>query len=266
MAVDSLRSDSGAFEGGDVPTTTKGTVLSARGLRTRRRLLDAAEKIFAELGYPTASIVKITEEAGCGLGTFYLYFEGKQEIFNEVVVDLNRRVRHAMTEAARAKAPEGRIASERAGFRAFFRFTAEHPALYRIIRQAESASPEALRLHYSRIVDGYVAGLEQGQQAGEVHRMDPEVVAWALMGIGEIIGMRWVLWPDREAWDGGAPDSAAGRREDDANRAAPAGAGDDPDRAELGVPDHVFDTMMEFIERALAPDRSTGQTPERTDP
>ncbi|GAA4285413.1 hypothetical protein GCM10022261_29440 [Brevibacterium daeguense] len=267
MAIEPLHSDSTAFGGGEAPTTTKGTVLSARGLRTRRRLLDAAEKVFAELGYPTASIVKITEEAGCGLGTFYLYFEGKQEIFNEVVVDLNRRVRHAMTEAARAKAAEGRIASERAGFKAFFRFTAEHPALYRIIRQAESASPEALRLHYSRIVDGYVAGLEQGQQAGEVHRMDPEVIAWALMGIGEIIGMRWVLWPDEQAWDGHLASSAdvpSGRDSDRAAAGIPAGG--DPTRAPVGVPDHVFDTMMEFIERALAPDPRTGQASERTEP
>ena len=233
MAIEPLHPDTDLDAGqADVPRTTKGTVLTSRGLRTRRRLLDAAEKVFADQGYPAASIVKITEEAGCGLGTFYLYFEGKQEIFNEVVVDLNRRVRRAMNDAARAET--GRIASERAGFRAFFRFTAEHPALYRIIRQAEFASPDALRLHYARIVDGYAEGIEAGQEAGEVHRMDPEVVAWALMGIGEIIGMRWVLWPQEEdATGSGAPGPA-------------------------DIPDHVFDTMMEFIERALAPSDRRG--------
>lgn len=234
MAIEPLHPDTDAGGGDPTPKTTKGTTLTARGLRTRRKLLDAAEEVFADLGYPDASIVKITELAGCGLGTFYLYFEGKKEIFNEVVVDLNRRVRRAMTDAAQAAAPTGRIAAERAGFRAFFRFTAEHPALYRIVRQAEFASPEALRLHYSRIVDGYVQGIEEGQRAGEVQPMDPEVVAWALMGIGEIIGMRWVLWP-HESGDGPqAGKSASGS-------AAPE------------VPDHVFDTMMEFIERALAP-------------
>ena len=239
MAIEPLHPDTDTDAAyADAPTTTRGTVLTARGLRTRRRLLDAAEKVFAELGYPAASIVKITEQAGCGLGTFYLYFEGKQEIFNEVVVDLNRRVRRAMNDASRAET--GRIASERAGFRAFFRFTAEHPALYRIIRQAEFASPDALRLHYAKIVDGYAQGIEQGQETGEVHRMDPEVVAWALMGIGEIIGMRWVLWPQEEDSTGQAGQA----------RQAGQAAGD--------IPDHVFDTMMEFIERALAPVDGTG--------
>ena len=91
------------------------------------------------MGYHEASIVKITEAAGVGLGTFYLYFDGKQAIFDEVVEDLNRRVRHAMTDAARSAGT--RLEAERAGFRAFFRFTAQHPALYRIIRQAEFVSP-----------------------------------------------------------------------------------------------------------------------------
>ena len=74
--------------------------LTARGARTRQKLLESAERIFAELGYHDASIVKITEAAGVGQGTFYLYFSGKKEVFEEVVLDLNSRVRHAMTEAA----------------------------------------------------------------------------------------------------------------------------------------------------------------------
>ena len=56
---------------------------TARGTRTRAKLLQAAETVFASVGYHEASIVKITEEAGVGLGTFYLYFEGKQAIFDE---------------------------------------------------------------------------------------------------------------------------------------------------------------------------------------
>jgi hypothetical protein len=29
---------------------------------------------------------------------------------------------------------------------------------------------------------------------GEVEPMDPEVLAWALMGLGELLGMRWIVW------------------------------------------------------------------------
>jgi AcrR family transcriptional regulator len=173
-------------------TQLSGKQLTARGERTRRKLLESAERIFAELGYHEASIVKITEAAGVGQGTFYLYFSSKKEVFDEVVLDLNTRVRHAMTEAA----DRGTTRAEREllGFGAFFRFTAAHPALYRIIRQAEFVSPETLVLHYERLTEGYVSGLRQAMDSGEVAEGDPEVLAWSLMGIGELVGMRWILW------------------------------------------------------------------------
>ncbi len=171
-----------------------GRTLSPRGVETRTKLLEAAEHVFAELGYHDASIVKITEAAGVGQGTFYLYFASKKEIFDELVRDLNLRVRHAMAEgAAKGKT---RVEAEVLGFQAFFRFTAEHTALYRIIRQAEFVSPESLRYHYDKIAEGYVAALAQAMQRGEVAPADPEVLAFALMGIGELIGMRWILWGD----------------------------------------------------------------------
>jgi AcrR family transcriptional regulator len=167
-------------------------VLTARGERTRQKLLESAERIFAEVGYHEASIVKITEAAGVGQGTFYLYFSSKKQVFEEVVLDLNSRVRHAMTEASEQGAT--RAERELLGFGAFFRFTADHPALYRIIRQAEFVSPETLVAHYERLMRPYAAGLELAMEAGEVAKGDSEVLAWSLMGIGELVGMRWILW------------------------------------------------------------------------
>ncbi|MCT9001486.1 TetR/AcrR family transcriptional regulator [Microbacterium memoriense] len=199
-----------------------GKPLTKRGETTRRKLLEAAEEVFASLGYHEASIVKITERAGIGLGTFYLYFDSKKQIFEELVIDLNRRVRHSMTEAMAGA--ENRIAAERAGFEGFFRFTAAHPALYRVVREAEFVSPETLRLHYTRIVEGYEAGLKAAQHAGDVDdALDPEVTAWALMGAGELIGMRFLLW---ERDDQGNPPAA--------------------------MPGEIIDHMMRFIRNALA--------------
>jgi AcrR family transcriptional regulator len=176
----------------DVVTGAAGRPLSARGLNTRRKLLDAAERVFGERGYVDASIVKLTEEAGVGQGTFYLYFDSKRAIFDELVRDLNRRVRHAMKEGSSRGAT--RLESELLGFQAYFRFTADHPALYRIIRQAEFVSPEMLHYHYDRLSEGYIAALREASESGEIASLDPEVAAWALMGLGELIGMRWILW------------------------------------------------------------------------
>jgi len=189
-----------------------------KGERTRRRLLEAAEQVFADLGYHDASIVKITEAAGVSQGTFYLYFSSKQEVFDVLVEDLNSRVRHAMSEAS-VKGTT-RLEKERLGFQAFFQFTADHPALYRVIRQAEFASPRMLRLHYERLAEGYVTGLRQASDQGEITIGDPIVTAWALMAVGEMIGLRWILWGDTRE-----------------------------------VPPEVFDETMAFVARALGVSR-----------
>jgi AcrR family transcriptional regulator len=172
--------------------STEGRPLSKRGLDTRRRLLDAAEQVFGALGYHDASVVKVAESAGVAAGTFYLYFDSKKAIFDELVRDLNRRVRHAMKEASSQGTT--RLESELLGFDAYFRFTSEHPALYRIIRQAEFVSPEMLRYHYDRLSAGYIEALAEASASGEIGKLDAEVAAWALMGLGEMVGMRWILW------------------------------------------------------------------------
>jgi AcrR family transcriptional regulator len=187
-----------------------------KGERTRRRLLEAAEQVFAGHGYHDASIVKITEAAGVAQGTFYLYFSGKQAIFDVLVEDLNRRLRHAMADAS-AKG-SNRMEVERLGFEAFFRFTSEHPTLYRVIRQAEFVSPKMLHLHYERLAEGYIEGLRAAAERGEIAPADPVVLAWALMAVGEMIGMRWILWGDTDE-----------------------------------VPPHVFEETMAFVARALGP-------------
>jgi AcrR family transcriptional regulator len=179
-----------------VVTGADGRTLSARGVETRQRLLESAENVFAELGYHDASIVKITEAAGVGQGTFYLYFGSKKDVFDELVRDLNTRVRHAMKEAS--SLGKTRVDQELLGFGAYFRFTAEHPALYRIIRQAEFVSPEMLRYHYEKLSEGYVEGLREAIARGELGDIDPEVSAWALMAAGELLGMRYIFWGDGE--------------------------------------------------------------------
>lgn len=214
--------DDGALVGGEaLVSPATGRPLTKRGEATRRRILEAAEEVFAEHGYHEASIVKITEQAGVALGTFYLYFDSKRTVFEALVIDLNGRVRQSMSEAM--VGARNRLEAERKGFEGFFRFTAKHPALYRVVREAEFVSPDALHLHYSRIVEGYTTGLAAAQQQGDIDpRLDPEIAAWALMGMGELIGMRFLLW-ERDA-DGNPPEHL------------------DPD---------VFDAMMRFIANAL---------------
>ena len=152
----------------------------------------AAETVFGEKGYEHASIAEITREADVALGTFYVYFPDKQSIFVEVVDELGARLRRLIAESV--VECEDRIEVEREGLRAFFQFVSRHHNLYRIVRQAEFVDEACYRRYYDRFAEGYVSGLERAMARGEVRRMDAEALAYSLMGIGDFLGMRWVLW------------------------------------------------------------------------
>ncbi|MFW6331329.1 MAG: TetR/AcrR family transcriptional regulator [Gemmatimonadota bacterium] len=169
---------------------------TARGEATRQKLLDAAEALFGRGGYHSTSVTAITRRAGVAQGTFYLYFGGKEEVFRELVRDLNRRLRRAITRDVAGL--ESRLEVEEAGLRSFLRFAAEHRDLYRIVFESQFIDPSLFRWYYERLAEGYTRGLAAAMEAGEVRRLDPETVAYALMGAAHFMGMRWVVWENAE--------------------------------------------------------------------
>ncbi|MCX4244968.1 TetR/AcrR family transcriptional regulator [Paraliomyxa miuraensis] len=167
---------------------------TARGQRTRNKLLAAAETVFGDMGYERASIVEITRAAGVAQGTFYVYFPSKKAVFVELVWELNRKLRRSLRAATDALVDPDRFELERVGALTFLRFVQEHKDLYRIVRQAEFVDEELFREYYRELSAGYRRGLEQSMDKGEIRRFDPEALVYMLMGILDFVGMRWVLW------------------------------------------------------------------------
>ena len=166
-----------------------------RGKATRRAILDAAESTIAELGYDRASVSEITRRAGVAQGTFYLYFPDKLSVFVELVELLNHKVR--ATSASAIEGATSRSEMERRGLAAFFKQAAEEPAIYRIIREAEFVDEPTYEAHYAALAKPYAEGLRRAMEAGEIRDdLDPELVAYILMGIAEFMGMKLVLWAD----------------------------------------------------------------------
>ena len=70
-----------------------------RGRRTLRKLLEAAAQEFGDRGYHDAAITGITARAGVALGSFYTYFESKEEVYRALVKDMSQAVRSHVAEA-----------------------------------------------------------------------------------------------------------------------------------------------------------------------
>jgi len=165
-----------------------------RGRKTVRKLLEAAAQEFGARGYHEAAITGITQRAGVALGTFYTYFESKEELFRALVGDMSRATRQHVAEAVRG-APD-RLAAERLGLAAFIAFTRRHPELYRIIEEAQFVAEDVYRAHYLTFVEGYRQGLAAARARGEIAEGPDELRAWALIGMSVFLGMRYGIWGD----------------------------------------------------------------------
>ncbi|MDX1648020.1 MAG: TetR/AcrR family transcriptional regulator [Longimicrobiales bacterium] len=61
------------------------TRLTARGKRTRERILRAAVRLFSTHGFTDTSVSDILEEAGAGKSQFYHYFDDKADLVRHVL-------------------------------------------------------------------------------------------------------------------------------------------------------------------------------------
>src|SRR4051794_26749283 len=171
-----------------------------RGERTLRKILDAAREEFGGRGYSDTSIVGITQRDGAPLGTFYTYFDPKEELFQALVRDMAAQVRDnvgpALGEAT------GRLDAERRALEAFLKFARDHRDIYRIIDEAEFVEPKVYREHYettaTRIAARFKAGRDNDEVADDLSDEDLEILAWASMGANVFLGLRYAVWDNAD--------------------------------------------------------------------
>jgi len=175
-------------------STTSKTPKTARGKRTRDKLLQAAEIEFGDKGFHAAAISGITQRAGVALGSFYTYFESKEEIFQALVSYMSHRTRRWIAERV-AGAPD-RMAAERLGIEAYIDFARQHKGIYRIISEAEFVANEAYREHYAGFAKAYQDNLRNAAERGDIRTGDYETWSWAIMGIAVVLGMKFTEWDD----------------------------------------------------------------------
>ena len=170
------------------------TPKTARGKKTRDKLLRAAEIEFGDKGFHSAAISGITYRAGVALGTFYTYYESKEEIFHDLVTYMSHRTRRWIGERV-AGAPD-RMAAERLGIEAYIEFARRHKGIYRIITEAEFVANDAYREHYESFASAYRDNLKQAGESGDIREGDYETWTWAIMGIAVFLGMKYTEWDD----------------------------------------------------------------------
>ena len=167
-----------------------------RGEITLAKLIDSAEKNFLENGYYNTTISNITHDAGVGSGTFYLYFDEKLSIYQYILSNYSHKIRKQI--AISVDGLSNRKEIERAGLEAFLNYIKENPHIYHIIWESLHIDKQLFINYYKEFAYHYIKALDEAYEKGEIKKYDNEVVAYMLMGISNFIGLRWIIFEDKE--------------------------------------------------------------------
>jgi AcrR family transcriptional regulator len=173
---------------------------SRKGVATRARLIEAAKQVFERDGFLDARIMDIAEAAGLSHGSFYHYFDSKEQIFREVAEAQEERLtappdRHD----AGAESPWERI---RTANRRYLERYRDEAALMGVIEQVSrydeyvNAARMATMKHFVERAERAIRRLQRDGLADPT--VDPAMAADALGAMVARFAELWLVQGYRE--------------------------------------------------------------------
>ena len=175
---------------GSLPSTRKPSPSRERARNEHRRvILAAAESVFSESGYHEASLTEIARRAEIAVGTIYLYFKDKADLYGNLLLE---KMKQIVAQFEGALTSEGSAQTcLRAGMHAQFAFHDANRTFFEIflhqhqvqqspLHKAHWEEMEALKRHNLELIEGCIA---RGQAQGELKPGNPRLLAVAFLGI-----------------------------------------------------------------------------------
>lgn len=171
---------------------------SVKGARTRARLLEAAKEIFEEQGFLDARISDISERAGLSHGSFYHYFESKEQAFREVAEAVDARLSAPLGDVVLGSpskvSPRDRL---REALRRHFEAYRAEARIMGVIEQVARYDDEvgALRLErHEQYRQQIASSIRQLQQRGLADPgLDPDIAASAVGALSHRFAELWLV-------------------------------------------------------------------------
>lgn len=177
---------------------------TARGRRTRDKVLASAREIFAADGYAGTRVTDITEHAGIALGSFYSYFDDK----GDVLAALLEPVFEELYEATRAPYldtddPEAVLRTSVHAYMSVYHANAD---LMRTLMEATTVDEPFANLWFeirAHFLQRIVRNIELAQRSGLATPMNPVIEGSALGGMLE--NACWIWFAMGGERSGGKP-------------------------------------------------------------
>lgn len=158
-------------------------------LRHREEILWAAEEVFSEKGYVSATVEEIAQRAEFAVGTLYRFFQNKSELYSEAVLArMSMMEQEVYSALAKGDSPKEKIESY---FSCRIELFWQYPQFFRLFFSGPVGTisdanlgflPEILE-RYQRLLEVLHRLFAEGMQRGEFTPFSPELLTMAMEGL-----------------------------------------------------------------------------------
>lgn len=177
-----------------VPASRRAGKREQTKAQNRQIILEAARKVFSDLGYGAATVRDIIRATPLASGTFYNYFKSKEEVFQAIQDESALRIRPRLhEERAKAKTIEAFISGS---FRTFFEYVATDEDEFHAIRA--NTDTMRVRMDTPEIIAGFQelrTDLEAAIATGLFPPVDADYLMAAIVGVAFEIAERMLRRP-----------------------------------------------------------------------
>ncbi len=152
---------------------------------SKTKLIHAGIKLFGRDGYYETSVYDIAREAGFSVGTFYIYFNSKENLISEIVELIGRSTRFYLKK--NIDPGLNRLDQELQGMYLFLHIFYLNRNFYEIVREAEFVVNKDVKTYYDKFESGYLKNLKNIKYA------DSKTAANFLMGTSHYLGIEYLF-------------------------------------------------------------------------
>jgi AcrR family transcriptional regulator len=158
-----------------------------RQAERRAHLLHCALEVFARKGYHAASIADIIKQASVARGTFYLYFESKRAVFEELLDELLAALDTRVKRIDPSRGPSGVLAQMEANIDDVVDYLLSNRSILRVLLceavGLDSGFDQKLSEFYGHLLDMIQQALDNGKEMKIVaKKVHTQVAALCILG------------------------------------------------------------------------------------
>lgn len=169
---------------------------------SRAHILDAAERVFGQKGFHSATLKEVADQAEFSVGALYAFFEGKDDLFAQVLERQGRALLDSMQKAvAGSSSARDQLHHVVDASVSYFQ---ERPDFYRLFQRELGGATWAMRAslneagfeRYREVMSFEEQIFVAGAKSGELRGDDPEIAAALFSGLVQAYIAQWVFGLD----------------------------------------------------------------------